>query len=155
MDVENKVIKLQIWDTAGQEKFRTITSSYYRGAHGVIVVYDVTNRDSFNNVKNWMGEITRYASENVNRLLIGNKCDIDSKKAVSTEEGKELADSLGIPFMETSAKNSTNVEQSFLRMASEIKSRVTVTTSVSPAQPKGQTLSTGKAISSKKNQGCC
>ena len=156
MDVENKVIKLQIWDTAGQEKFRTITSSYYRGAHGVIVVYDVTNRESFNNIKNWMGEITRYASENVNRLLIGNKCDIDSKKAVTTEEGKELADSLGIPFMETSAKTSTNVEQSFLRMASEIKSRVTVTTS-KPPQSQGTTtkLNSGKVINQKKNQGCC
>lgn len=154
--MENKVIKLQIWDTAGQEKFRTITSSYYRGAHGVIVVYDVTNRESFNNVKNWMGEITRYASENVNRVLIGNKCDIDGKKAVTTEEGKELADSLGIPFMETSAKTSINVEQSFLRMASEIKSRVAVTTS-KPTNPtaKGQQLSTGKAISAKKGQGCC
>ena len=156
MDVENKIIKLQIWDTAGQEKFRTITSSYYRGAHGVIVVYDVTNRDSFNNVKNWMGEIARYASENVNRLLIGNKCDIDSKKAVSTEEGKELADSLGIPFMETSAKTSANVEQSFLRMAAEIKSRVAVSTSkAAPPANKGQQLSSGKAINSKKGQGCC
>ena len=154
--MENKVIKLQIWDTAGQEKFRTITSSYYRGAHGVIVVYDVTNRESFNNVKNWMGEITRYASENVNRVLVGNKCDIDSKKAVTTEEGKELADSLGIPFMETSAKTSINVEQSFLRMASEIKSRVAVTTSKPTATPaKGQQLSTGKAIGNKKGQGCC
>ncbi|OMJ95832.1 hypothetical protein SteCoe_732 [Stentor coeruleus] len=156
IDVESKVIKLQIWDTAGQEKFRTITSSYYRGAHGVIVVYDVTNRETFNNVKNWMGEISRYASENVNRLLIGNKCDCDSKKAVSTEEGKELADSLGIPFMETSAKTSSNVEQSFFRMASEIKSRVAVTTSKPMVQqPKGQHLAQGKTVTGKKNGGCC
>lgn len=103
-----------------------------------------------------MGEISKYASENVNRLLIGNKCDIDSKKAVSTEEGKELAGSLGIPFMETSAKTSVNVEQSFFRMASEIKSRVAVTTS-KPAmqQNKGTTLSSGKAVAAKKNQSCC
>lgn len=116
----------------------------------------MTNRETFNNVKNWMGEISRYASENVNRLLIGNKCDIDSKKVVSTEEGKELADSLGIPFMETSAKTSTNVEQSFLRMASEIKSRVAVTTSKPVStQQKAQHLSSGKAVNAKKNSGCC
>ncbi|OMJ79838.1 hypothetical protein SteCoe_20034 [Stentor coeruleus] len=157
IDVESKVIKLQIWDTAGQEKFRTITSSYYRGAHGVIVVYDVTNRETFNNVKNWMGEISRYASENVNRLLIGNKCDCDTKRAVSTEEGKEFADSLGIPFMETSAKTSSNVEQSFFRMASEIKSRVAVmTTPKSTTQnQKGHQLNSGKVVTGKKNNGCC
>lgn len=103
-----------------------------------------------------MGEISRYASENVNRLLIGNKCDCDTKKAVSTEEGKELADSLGIPFMETSAKTSSNVEQSFFRMASEIKSRVAVTTSKPMTQqPKGQQLTSGKAVTGKKNNGCC
>lgn len=158
VDVENKVVKLQIWDTAGQEKFRTITSSYYRGAHGVIVVYDVTNRDSFQNVKNWMGEITRYASENVNRLLIGNKCDIDAKRAVTSEEGKELADSFGIQFMETSAKTAANVEQSFLRMAVEIKGRVAVNTSKTATpqgQSKGQQLSSGKVVNAKGKQGCC
>ena len=156
VDVENKVIKLQIWDTAGQEKFRTITSSYYRGAHGVIVVYDVTHRESFNNVRNWMGEISRYASENVNRLLIGNKCDIDGKRQVSFEEGKELADSMQIPFMETSAKTAENVEQTFLRIASEIKFKVAVTTTKpQTSQPKGQQLSTGKAVNAKNKQGCC
>ena len=156
VEVENKVIKLQIWDTAGQEKFRTITSSYYRGAHGVIVVYDVTNKDTFKNIRNWMGEITRYASESVNKLLIGNKCDIDGKRQVSFEEGKELADSLGIPFMETSAKTAENVEQTFLRIASEIKYKVAVTTSKPVAPPpKGQQLSSGKAVSAKNKQGCC
>jgi Ras-related protein Rab-1A len=156
VDVESKVIKLQIWDTAGQEKFRTITSSYYRGAHGVIVVYDVTNRDSFRNVQNWMGEITRYASENVNRLLIGNKCDVDGKRVVSTEEGKALADSLGLPFMETSAKTSANVEQSFLRMAGEIKARVAVATTKQPApNSTAQKLNAGKAVNAKKKEGCC
>ena len=75
IDLDGKVIKLQIWDTAGQERFRTITSSYYRGAHGIIVVYDVTDRDSFSNVKQWMNEIERYAVENVQKLLVGNKYD--------------------------------------------------------------------------------
>ncbi|KAL7991329.1 hypothetical protein Chor_015585 [Crotalus horridus] len=112
------------WDTAGQERFRTITSSYYRGAHGIIVVYDVTDQESFNNVKQWLQEIDRYASENVNKLLVGNKCDLTTKKVVDYTTAKEFADSLGIPFLETSAKNATNVEQSFMTMAAEIKKRM-------------------------------
>uniref|UniRef100_A0A8B9PW21 RAB1A, member RAS oncogene family n=1 Tax=Apteryx owenii TaxID=8824 RepID=A0A8B9PW21_APTOW len=143
IELDGKTIKLQIWDTAGQERFRTITSSYYRGAHGIIVVYDVTDqeeeeeeesllvetdvgflRESFNNVKQWLQEIDRYASENVNKLLVGNKCDLTTKKVVDYTTAKEFADSLGIPFLETSAKNATNVEQSFMTMAAEIKKRM-------------------------------
>jgi GTPase SAR1 family protein len=79
---ETKNPKTQQWDTAGQERFRTITSSYYRGAHGIIVVYDVTDQESFNNVKQWLNEIDRYANENVNKLLVGNKSDLTAKKVV-------------------------------------------------------------------------
>uniref|UniRef100_UPI00398F3BBA ras-related protein ORAB-1-like n=1 Tax=Pristiophorus japonicus TaxID=55135 RepID=UPI00398F3BBA len=124
IELEGKTIKLQIWDTAGQERFRTITSSYYRGAHGIIIVYDVTDQDSFSNVKQWLEEIARYASENVNKLLVGNKCDLTTKKVVDYTTAKEYADSLQIPFLETSAKNATNVEQAFVTMAAEIKNRM-------------------------------
>eukprot|EP00443_Scrippsiella_acuminata_P057614 CAMPEP_0115487096 /NCGR_PEP_ID=MMETSP0271-20121206/60775_1 /TAXON_ID=71861 /ORGANISM="Scrippsiella trochoidea, Strain CCMP3099" /LENGTH=279 /DNA_ID=CAMNT_0002915127 /DNA_START=60 /DNA_END=898 /DNA_ORIENTATION=+ len=123
LDLDGKTCKLQIWDTAGQERFRTITSSYYRGAHGIIVVYDVTDKESFNNVKYWMQEIDKYATGSVNKLMIGNKCDLSSKKVVSYDEAKELADSLEVPFMETSAKNAHNVEQAFQQMAKDIKAR--------------------------------
>jgi Ras family len=99
------------WDTAGQERFRTITSSYYRGAHGIIIVYDISDRESFDNVKTWLNEIDRYACENVNKLLVGNKCDMDSKRQVDYEEAKAFADERGIPFLETSAKDATNVEK--------------------------------------------
>jgi len=123
IDLDGKTIKLQIWDTAGQERFRTITSSYYRGAHGIIVVYDTTDIESFNNVKQWLHEIDRYASDNVNKLLVGNKSDLTSKRAVTFDQAKEFADSLGIEFVETSAKNSTNVEKAFMMMAAQIKMR--------------------------------
>ena len=113
IELDGKVVKLQIWDTAGQERFRTITSSYYRGAHGIIVVYDVTDNDSFNNVKQWLNEIDRYASENVQKLLVGNKADLVNKKIVEPETAKQFAESLSIPFLETSAKNAQNVEQVF------------------------------------------
>ncbi|GFP95080.1 RAS-related protein rabd1 [Phtheirospermum japonicum] len=116
-------IGVDFWDTAGQERFRTITSSYYRGAHGIIIVYDVTEMESFNNVKQWLSEIDRYASNSVCKLLVGNKCDLVDSKVVDTQTGKAFADELGIPFLETSAKDSINVEQAFLTMAGEIKKK--------------------------------
>ena len=121
IEIDGKRVKLQIWDTAGQERFRTITSSYYRGAHGIIIVYDVTNKDSYWNVQRWLHEVDRYAYEKVSKLLVGNKCDQDSKREISYEEGKEFADSKCIPFMETSAKNSLQVEEAFVHIATEIK----------------------------------
>ncbi|KAM3712326.1 hypothetical protein ACJW31_01G172600 [Castanea mollissima] len=98
VEQDGKTIKLQIWDTAGQEHFRTITSSYYRGAHGIIIVYDVTDQESFNNVKQWLSEIDRYASENVNKLLVRNKSDLTANKVVSYETAKAFANEIGIPF---------------------------------------------------------
>ncbi|KAL0913821.1 hypothetical protein M5K25_017311 [Dendrobium thyrsiflorum] len=135
VEQDGKTIKLQIWDTAGQERFRTITSSYYRGAHGIIVVYDVTDQESFNNVKQWLNEIDRYASENVNKLLVGNKCDLTANKVVSYETAKAFADEIGIPFMETSAKNATNVEQAFMAMAADIKNRMASQPAMNSARP--------------------
>ncbi|SCV67133.1 BQ2448_5779 [Microbotryum intermedium] len=126
IELEGKTVKLQIWDTAGQERFRTITSSYYRGAHGIIVVYDVTDNDTFSNVKQWLQEIDRYACEGVNKLLVGNKSDLTTKKVVEYSTAKEFADSIGVSMLETSAKNATNVEQAFLTMAKQIKDRSVV-----------------------------
>jgi small GTP-binding protein len=124
IQLDGKTIKLQIWDTAGQERFRTITSSYYRGAHGIIVVYDTTDSETFEHVKTWLHEIERYASENVNKLLVGNKSDLTTKRQVESDAAKEFADSASIPFLETSAKNATNVEDAFMTMAGEIKKRM-------------------------------
>jgi len=150
---DEKTIKLQIWDTAGQERFRTITSSYYRGAHGIIVVYDVTDQESFNNVKQWLNEIERYACEKVNKLLVGNKCDLVSKKAVSYEVAKAFADKLDIPFLETSAKAATNVEKAFLTMADEIKNNITTNTVVAPQGAK-RTVAVGDT-EQVGTSGCC
>jgi len=158
IDLDGKVIKLQIWDTAGQERFRTITSSYYRGAHGIIVVYDVTDRDSFSNVKQWMNEIDRYAVENVQKLLVGNKCDLTTKRQVTPEEGKAFADTLSIPFLETSAKAATNVEQAFLTMATEIKKSMVSTPAPAPGgNDKKSTVKVGGAAigDQPKKGGCC
>ena len=119
VDLDGRRVKLQIWDTAGQERFRTITSAYYRGADGIIMVYDVTSSESFDHVSDWLTEVNRYANEGTCKLLVGNKCDMEDK-VVTTEAAKEYADGLGIPFLETSAKNATNVEEAFLTMAGEL-----------------------------------
>ncbi|KAB2043158.1 hypothetical protein ES319_D02G270800v1 [Gossypium barbadense] len=124
VELDGKTIKLQIWDTAGQERFRTITSSYYRGAHGIIIVYDVTEMESFNSVKQWLNEIDRYANDSVCKLLVGNKCDLVENKVVDTQRAKAFADELVIPFLETSAKDAINVEQAFLTMAGAIKKKM-------------------------------
>jgi len=122
--LEGKRIKLQIWDTAGQERFRTITTAYYRGAMGILLVYDVTDEKSFNNIRNWIRNIEQHATESVNKILIGNKCDMVEKKVVDSARGKALADEYGIKFLETSAKNSINVEEAFITLAKDIKKRL-------------------------------
>lgn len=118
-------VKLQIWDTAGQERFRTITTAYYRGAMGILLVYDVSDEESFTNVRNWMRQIDQNAAENVNRILIGNKADVDpTERKVSSDRGKALAAEYGIKFFETSAKLNTNVDESFMSIAKDIVDRL-------------------------------
>ncbi|XP_026462423.1 ras-related protein Rab-1A-like, partial [Ctenocephalides felis] len=153
IDLDGKTIKLQIWDTAGQERFRTITSSYYRGAHGIIVVYDCTDQESFGNVKQWLEEIDRCACDSVNKLLVGNKSDLTTKKVVDYTTAKEYADQLGVPFLETSAKNATNVEQAFMTMAAEIKNRVGPPSSSADTASKVK-IDQGRPVETNKS-GCC
>ncbi|RLM99071.1 ras-related protein RABE1c [Panicum miliaceum] len=130
IELDGKRIKLQIWDTAGQERFRTITTAYYRGAMGILLVYDVTDESSFNNIRNWIRNIEQHASDNVNKILVGNKADMDeSKRAVPTAKGQALADEYGIKFFETSAKTNLNVEQVFFSIARDIKQRLAETDS--------------------------
>ena len=121
VELDGKRVKLQIWDTAGQERFRTITTAYYRGAMGILLTYDVTDESSFENIRNWVRNVEQHASDGVMKILIGNKCDIEDQRRVPTAKGKELADELGIPFFETSAKANVNVETAFFSIAREIK----------------------------------
>ena len=118
--VENKVIKLQIWDTAGQEKFRTITSSYYRGTHGVILIFDVTDKMSYTNIQKWVNEIDRQSIDNIVKMLIGNKCDLESKRVVDQAQAKQYSDSLGMTYIECSARSAFNVEEAFNIIATQI-----------------------------------
>ncbi|NP_001306719.1 ras-related protein Rab-35-like [Bactrocera neohumeralis] len=112
-------IKLQIWDTAGQERFRTITSTYYRGTHGVIIVYDVTNGESFANVRRWLDEIQNNCDV-VNKVLVGNKNDDPDRKVVITEDAQRFARQMDIELFETSAKDNINVEEMFLAITRQV-----------------------------------
>mmetsp|Transcript_13228 Transcript_13228/g.23574 ORF Transcript_13228/g.23574 Transcript_13228/m.23574 type:complete len:199 (+) Transcript_13228:220-816(+) len=122
MTVEDKRIKLTIWDTAGQERFRTLTSSYYRGAHGIVLVYDVSNRRSFENLKEiWMKEVDMYSTiDFAAKMVVANKIDLASERTVSTEEGARFAKENGCLFVETSAKADTAVGQAFQELILKI-----------------------------------
>jgi len=153
VNIDMKTVKLQIWDTAGQERFRTITSAYYRGAHGIIMVYDVTNYESFEHVEEWLNEVNRHASEQTLKLLVGNKADLADDKKVSSEEAKKFADTLSISFLETSAKNATNVEAAFLTMAKQlIQAKELI--GVNKTQSAGNVIVSGDN-GGKKKSGCC
>nr|XP_021144315.1 ras-related protein Rab-37 isoform X3 [Columba livia] len=127
--VDGVKVKLQIWDTAGQERFRSVTHAYYRDAQApsslpaLLLLYDITSKMSFDNIRAWLTEIHEYAQKDVVIMLLGNKADVSSERAVRTEDGASLAREYGVPFMETSAKTGMNVELAFLAVAKELKQR--------------------------------
>ncbi|CAK8691481.1 unnamed protein product [Clavelina lepadiformis] len=117
-EVNGKKIKLQVWDTAGQERFRTITQSYYRSANGVVCAFDLTRQSTFLNVEKWMNDVSKFCEENVSKLLIGNKCDLTEERAVSREECAKVGSYYSVvDYIETSAKDNTNIEASFIKLA--------------------------------------
>lgn len=120
IELKGKKIKLQIWDTAGQERFHTITTSYYRGAMGIMLVYDITNSKSFDNIQKWLRNIDEHANEDVEKMILGNKCDMEDRRIISKERGEAVARQHGIRFMETSACSNINVEKAFLDLARAI-----------------------------------
>ncbi|KAI0989206.1 hypothetical protein GJ496_001462 [Pomphorhynchus laevis] len=117
---QDKRIKLQIWDTAGQERYRTITTAYYRGAMGFLLMYDVTNEESFNAVQDWCTQIKMYSWDNAQVVLVGNKCDLEEYRVITYERGRLLAEQLGMEFFETSAKENTNVKAVFDSLVCQI-----------------------------------
>lgn len=121
IEVDGRKIKLQVWDTAGQERFKTITTAYYRGAMGIMLVYDVSNLKSFENISNWIRNIEMHATQDVELMILGNKCDIADKRQITREKGEQLALQHSIKFLETSAKANINIEEAFFTLARDIK----------------------------------
>ena len=155
--VDNKVIKLELWDTAGQERYKAITAAYYRGAKGAMIVYDVTSKDSFNNVDKWHNELKTKGSQDINIIMIGNKTDLEDIRHVSSEQGQEKAHFLQIPIMETSALDASNVKESFNRLIQEMYLSVF---SKSNDNNKTEKIEEGVSLKVEKNKeeekkGCC
>eukprot|EP00953_Heterococcus_sp_UTEX-ZZ885_P022130 12277-Heterococcus_DN1.PRE.3 len=124
INIDSRQIKLQIWDTAGQESFRSITRSYYRGAAGALLVYDITRRDTFNHLTRWLEEARQNSNSNMVIMLIGNKSDLEQRRAVSYKEGEQFATENGLIFLETSAKTAANVEDAFMNTAQKIYNNI-------------------------------
>ncbi|RWR73801.1 Small GTPase superfamily [Cinnamomum micranthum f. kanehirae] len=120
LTIDNKTVKAQIWDTAGQERYRAVTSAYYRGAVGAMLVYDMTKRPSFDHVARWLEELRGHADKNIVIMLVGNKSDLKTLRAVPMEDAKEFAQRESLFFMETSALEATNVETAFLTVLTDI-----------------------------------
>ena len=120
INIDGKLIKIQIWDTAGQEAFQAITRTYYKGAMGTLLVYDITRRDSFIHATKWLEEVRNNSSKNIIIILIGNKKDLEDKRQVTYEEGEAFAKENGLMFLETSAKTAFNVVESFNLSAQSI-----------------------------------
>ena len=123
LKVDGVNIKLQIWDTAGEERYRAITSAYYKGSKGCFIVYDITSEISFENVEKWYEEIRKSAEKEISVILVGNKCDLENERKVSIELGQSKAKNLNCPFFETSALNNTNIVTAFQSISENIYNR--------------------------------
>ncbi|KAM9953633.1 hypothetical protein ACTFIR_008719 [Dictyostelium discoideum] len=124
VDIQGKNVKLQIWDTAGQERFRSVVISYYRGSAGVALVYDVTNRESYNHITNWLSDVKSLASPDVTIILVGNKADLTEQREVTFLEASRIAQENGLLFMETSALTGEGVEEMFLKCTRTIMTKI-------------------------------
>jgi len=164
MDVKGKNVKLSIWDTAGQERFRTITSSYYRGAQGIILVYDVSNRESFDALPRWFTELESYVSDFVVKIVVANKLDKESNRQVTAAEGRAFADKMGTHFVEASAKTDVGVQEAFREVVEKILATpelwsapgkpLTKSPTKASKMPGGVSLSSGTSDSGADSGGC-
>ena len=118
--IENNIVKVQIWDTAGQERYRSITNAYYKGAKGSLLIYDITNKKSFENLEKWISDIKTNGDDNISIILVGNKSDLENKRVISMEEGKNKAKLYKFAFMETSALNGNNIEKAFNELIMDV-----------------------------------
>lgn len=146
-------IQLQLWDTAGQELFRSVTRGYYRGAAGALIVFDLTSRDSFNSVDRWYQDLKEVARSDVITVLIGNKLDLEDKRAVTTEEAREFAEARGMEYFETSAKTGDNVPKAVISCVLKIEKSIDDGTF--NVTPSNENASFRPSNENKREDGCC
>ncbi|KAJ3685624.1 hypothetical protein LUZ61_014788 [Rhynchospora tenuis] len=164
LQIEGKTIKAQIWDTAGQERYRAITSAYYRGAVGALLVYDITKKQTFDNVQRWLRELRDHADSNIVIMLAGNKSDLTHLRAVQLEEAQAMAEKEGLSFLETSALEATNVENAFQTILSEIYQIISkkalaaqeaARASVGAPPTQGTTINVTDSAATSSRRACC
>ena len=153
IDLDDRLIKLQIWDTAGHEKFRTITTSYYKSAHAIIILYDITQKASFDHIRNWITEIDKFGKQGVLKVIVGNKLDMENNRKITKEAAENLALKYGIKLWEVSAKDNTNIEEMFLdtiKTLLEKNSKI-----ISEGSSTVTNIQLNKNVKNKKNKKCC
>ena len=157
LEIKNRKLKIQIWDTAGQEQFQAITRAYYKGAIGALLVYDITRRDTFDHITKWLNEVKTHGSKDIVCVLVGNKKDLEDSRKVTYEEGEQLAKINGIFFLETSAKTAENVNEVFLKTAEKILDNMIENgTDISPNKNMRISLDDDDDDKKlKKKKGCC
>ena len=162
LEIEGKTVKAQIWDTAGQERYRAITSAYYRGAIGALLLYDITASLTFNSLSRWLQELRENADSNIVVMLVGNKCDLQELRAVSKDEGIGFAQSENLLFIETSARDATNVQESFTTLITDIVHKLSKQNlaqdgeATASQKPKaGVSITPGPSEDAKKQKGGC
>ncbi|KAL4462047.1 hypothetical protein ABPG74_000892 [Tetrahymena malaccensis] len=149
LNIDGRKVKLQIWDTAGQERFRTITNAYYKGADGIVLVYDITNSTSFEDIERfWLNEVESYAEKDVELLLLGNKSDLSDQRQVETNMVSEYAEKKHMDFYETSAKTSDQIEQAFLAISKRLMSKKDAKLAEKKKRPTNSKKGTGQSSES-------
>ena len=153
IELDDRLIKMQIWDTAGHEKFRTITTSYYKSAHAIIILYDITQKTSFEHIRNWITEIDKFGKQGVLKVIVGNKLDLENNRKITKEAAENLALKYGVKLWEVSAKDNTNIEEMFLdtiKTLLEKNSKI-----ISEGSSMANNIQLNKDTKNKKKKKCC
>ena len=155
IEIDGKRVKLQIWDTAGQERFRTITTAYYRGAMGIIFAFDVTNMESFEHMGKWMDDVLNLAASDVDKVLVGCKCDLKNERTVGAKQAKMFAEEHQMPFLEVSSKENINVDKCVIDLAQRVKSRLVINDNNNNNNGDSDTLQVHGNTTRKEGSRCC